>query len=741
MYATDASWRGTGLRLERNTVQEQGFGRGISLWGLMNTTVTGNYLRRTALSAVHLSHSFRSGDWLTPPLVGITLSNNVIDGAPTELDDQGNLELAAIQATAFAPNFSIMPTSPNQNLTFTGNFIADAARSAFYIGNTTGANVSNNFLFRPNSNPRQDRALNQSADALLPIAIEDSVNVSTSANPVDTTSGQMWVTDAQYRELAAYVPGNTIRLNAYNLGALAAPTVTLTDADGVNRAVTIQSASSHALDVLIPAGAALGGAHVTLTSGGTQYFGTLFLDSQDSIPALNACVYEVSPASPFVPGTATTLPILVVTQAGCSYQVLASDAFVTPEPWPGGTGTAVITVGFAANSGDTARNTTIEVAGQPFTIRQAGRPVASDLNVDTPAGGTVSTSFLIAGWSLNRAAAVGTGVDAIHLYLTPSGGTTTFLGVATYGAARADLGALFGSQFTNSGFSFSVSGLAPGTYTLTVFAHDAMTNTFDASRNVTFAVIRPVPDPHIAVDTPSRNATVTSAFEVGGWLLDAGATIGTGVDDVKIYVQVPGGAAPGVFIGHGRLGLPRADVGAIYGSRFNSVGFHFTITGLAPNVGNTLWVIGHDTLTNADTISMSVPFNVDAKALMSIDLPSAEAAIASNTFFVSGWAIDRGIEDGSAPGTGVDNIVLYAFHNPGSGEPAIFLGYADYGHTPRPDVGAFYGNDRYTPSGYFFTVDRAAMGLGTGEYNIVPIAHSTATGTYNNLAIVRVVLQ
>jgi hypothetical protein len=108
---------------------------------------------------------------------------------------------------------------------------------------------------------------------------------------------------------------------------------------------------------------------------------------------------------------------------------------------------------------------------------------------------------------------------------------------------------------------------------------------------------------------------------------------------------------------------------------------------------------------------------------------------------VSGWAFDRAIEDKSTIGTGVDNIVLYAFHNPGSGEPAIFLGYADYGNIPRPDVGQFYGNDRYTPSGYFFIVDRAAMGLGTGEYNIVPIAHSTATGTYNNLAIVRVILQ
>jgi hypothetical protein len=372
VYATDPSWRGDGLRLERNTVQEQGFARGISLWGLMNTTLSGSYLRRTAMSAVHLSHSFGATDWLTPPLVGITLANNVIDGAPTELDNYSGLELAAIQSTALAPNFSLMFTSPNQNLTFTGNFIANAARSAFYIGNTTGANVNNNYLLNPNSNPRQDRVSNRSAaGVLMPIAVGDSVNVSTTSNPVDTTSGQVRITDTQYRELAAYAPGGTIRLNAYNLGALATPTSTLIDADGVVRPMTIQGTTSHALDVQIPAGAALGGAYVTLTSGGTKYFGTLFVDSQDNIPAVNGCTYEPSPSSTSVPNTATSVPILVVTQTGCSYQAVDSDSFVTLSG--GGTGTSLVSASFSANTG-AARSTTLEIAGFPITLTQAAAP-------------------------------------------------------------------------------------------------------------------------------------------------------------------------------------------------------------------------------------------------------------------------------------------------------------------------------------------------------------------------------
>jgi hypothetical protein len=206
-------------------------------------------------------------------------------------------------------------------------------------------------------------------DALKPLVVDTtSSGVTTANNVVDNTSGRLHVTDTQFRELAAYAPGATIRLNAYGLGALATPAVTLTDADGDTRALTIQSTVAQAIDVRLPAAAGLGGAFVTLTSGGAKYFGTLFVDSQDNIPSVNGCTYEPSPSATSVPSSAGSLPILVVTQAGCSYQVLASAPFVNPGA--GATGTAVISVGFAANTG-AARTATIEIAGQPITVTQS----------------------------------------------------------------------------------------------------------------------------------------------------------------------------------------------------------------------------------------------------------------------------------------------------------------------------------------------------------------------------------
>src|SRR5207247_5511321 len=86
--------------------------------------------------------------------------------------------------------------------------------------------------------------------------------------------------------------------------------------------------------------------------------------------------------------------------------------------------------------------------------------------------------------------------------------------------------------------------------------------------------------PFIAVDTPQSGQVLTSAFEVGGWTLDAAAASGTGVDAVHFYVFPDDGASPGVFVGQGSYGSARGDVAAVFGSRFTNCGFHFTITGL-----------------------------------------------------------------------------------------------------------------------------------------------------------------
>jgi len=313
----------------------------------------------------------------------------------------------------------------------------------------------------------------------------------------------------------------------------------------------------------------------------------------------------------------------------------------------------------------------------------------------------------------------------VTLYYLPAGGSPTLI--------------TSGVPLAAGQYDWNTSGVAPGTYSIYAVASDALNYTAQMSTGpVKVTTFTPTSKPFIDMDTPRANQVVTSAFEVGGWALDQAAASGTGVDAIQFYIFPNAGADPGVFIGAGKVGISRPDVAAIFGSQFINSGFHYTITGMSPGQF-VLGVYAHSTVTNSFSIVKTVPFSVNATALMGIDVPRPEEVIAASSFGVSGWSMDRNVEAQSPTGTGVDIIHVYAFRNPGSGEPAIFLGVATMG-TFRPDVAALYGQ-RYKNAGWDLVVDRNYLGLGPGVYNIVPVAHSTVTGTFNNLAIIQVTLQ
>jgi hypothetical protein len=110
--------------------------------------------------------------------------------------------------------------------------------------------------------------------------------------------------------------------------------------------------------------------------------------------------------------------------------------------------------------------------------------------IDVPATDTtVGTSIRVAGWAIEVGAATGTGVDAVHVWAYPAaGGAPLLIGVASYGAARPDVGAIFGSPYTASGFDVTGS-LPPGTSDIVAFAHSTTTNSFTGVRSVHVTVL------------------------------------------------------------------------------------------------------------------------------------------------------------------------------------------------------------------------------------------------------------
>jgi hypothetical protein len=122
----------------------------------------------------------------------------------------------------------------------------------------------------------------------------------------------------------------------------------------------------------------------------------------------------------------------------------------------------------------------------------AGNATAGPLRlvVEAPAASaTVGVPFVVGGWTLDDAATTGTGIDTVHVWATPASGASTFLGAATMGVARPDVGALFGAGFVNSGFTQTVTAsLAPGSYMLQVFGRRISTQTFDIVEQVPITV-------------------------------------------------------------------------------------------------------------------------------------------------------------------------------------------------------------------------------------------------------------
>jgi subtilisin family serine protease len=344
------------------------------------------------------------------------------------------------------------------------------------------------------------------------------------------------------------------------------------------------------------------------------------------------------------------------------------------------------------------------------------------ISIDSPAAGaTLPQSFVVAGWALDLAATSGTGVDTVHVYAVTSGGSSIFLGVATYGNARPDVAAAFGGQFINSGFGLSVGGLAPGSYTLRAFARSTVTGGFTIIANKAITVANGA---RMSVDTPAPgSAPPKQPFLVAGWALDLGASSGTGVGAVHVYAAPAGGGAP-IFLGVASYGAARPDIGAIFGAQFTNSGYGIFVGGLSPG-SYVLQVFALSTVTGTFNNVKAVPITILATGRIAVDTPSP-GATTGQPFVIAGWALDLA----AASGSGVTAVHVYAL--PLAGGPMRFVGVAAYG-TPRPDLAAIFGA-QFTNSGYVLS----ASGLPSGSYQLQVFALSSVTGSFSIVQVVNV---
>ncbi|MEX1129173.1 MAG: hypothetical protein WEB50_11450 [Vicinamibacterales bacterium] len=231
--------------------------------------------------------------------------------------------------------------------------------------------------------------------------------------------------------------------------------------------------------------------------------------------------------------------------------------------------------------------------------------------IDTPRnGGTVpGNGFSIGGWALDAASTTDTGVSTVHIWAYPTNGAAaTFLGVATYGISRGDVGAAFGSaRFTPSGFGRTAE-LAPGTYDIAVFPYSKIAKAFTAASVVRVQVVAPVSVPRMWVDTPAQNDNLSQNVTVAGWALDLGSGTGTGVSTVHVWAY-PGNDGAAMLVGVASYGSSRPDVGAAFGSsQFNNSGFR--VQGTLPPGGYTIVAFAYSSVVKAFNNVFVIPVRV-----------------------------------------------------------------------------------------------------------------------------------
>jgi hypothetical protein len=218
----------------------------------------------------------------------------------------------------------------------------------------------------------------------------------------------------------------------------------------------------------------------------------------------------------------------------------------------------------------------------PITVA-AALAAGARISIDTPrTGDSISGALTVAGWAVDQRAGAGPGVDAVQMWAYPapgSGRLPLFLGSASFGGARPDVGAFLGARFTPSAFTITVVSLAAGVYDIVALPHSTVSGGFENPHIVRVTI---QPSVVVTVDGPPNNGTVVGrSFMISGWSLDRRATGNSGIDALHVWaypINGAGVAGTPVFLGATVTGLSRPDVAAAYGAQFGTSGYGLTVT-------------------------------------------------------------------------------------------------------------------------------------------------------------------
>ncbi len=266
--------------------------------------------------------------------------------------------------------------------------------------------------------------------------------------------------------------------------------------------------------------------------------GQTFTLTQAAAPA---CTYSVSPTSAIVEATSGTYNFNIFASAGCaSWTATTSTSWITTTSSGTGNGTASYTV--AANPAGSARQGTITVGGQVFTVNQKSPTV---------------TTYTISGQVTNG----GNGLSGVRVVLS---------------------GPIPAETITDSGGNYRFSGLTPASYTVTPSLPGAIISPTKSDLPLPVPVSNQTANFALAVCTYSLSASgkgVPTEESSGGFVVNPSAGCGSiswqAISNVPWIIVSNGGVGAGTapvgYFVQRNYGAARSGVIAVNGQLYTIV--------------------------------------------------------------------------------------------------------------------------------------------------------------------------
>ncbi len=411
-----------------------------------------------------------------------------------------------------------------------------------------------------------------------------------------------------------------------------------------------------------------------------------------------SCAYGILPNAQSYGSAATTDSVAVQTTAGCAWTAVSNSTWANVTAGSSGSGPGSVAILIAQNSGP-QRVGTVTIAGQTFTITQAGIAATLSLSRSTVRFGVSQNGNLVTDPQVIAVSATGTinwtaTSDKAFVTISPAAGTG------------------------NGGFTITVNGPATPANstqvaTITVAASGVSSQTITAT-----VVASSTPGgPFGVIDTPSEGATgLAGALAITGWALDD-----VEVSDVSIYrnavpndnpasIQYGPGPSHGlVYVGKAFfLAGARPDVETAYPNQplnyragwglqyLSNVSLNnngtpgiggngtYRFHAIATNKAGVVVELGSHSVT-IDNLRSVLPFGT-------IDTPNMGEVVSGTRYVNFGWTLTP--QPNTIPFDGSTIMVTI---------DGAFIGHPTYGQ-PRSDIDAAFPNYKNTGKavGYSF---------------------------------------